>query len=122
MNMKIHCLGNEFLKCDSIAKKIADTLRISGVEFVKTDSLEGIKGDIILMDAAAGIKKTMIITDLDKIQTIYPVSAHDFDLGTELKLRKATGEIGKVTIIAVPMNGNEEKIKEEIQKLIKNIS
>lgn len=120
--MKIHCLGNEFLECDSIAKKIADSLVIPGIEFVKTDSLEGIKGDIVILDAAEGIKKTMIITDLDKIQTIYPVSAHDFDLGTELKLRKAMGEMGKVTIIAVPMNGNEEKIKEEIQKLIKTIS
>jgi len=120
--MKIHCLGNEFLKCDSIAKKIADTLQISGIEFVKTDSLEGIKGDIVILDAAEGIKKTTIITDLDKIQTIYPVSAHDFDLGTELKLRKATGDIEKVTIIAVPMDGNEEEIKEEIKKIIKNIN
>lgn len=120
--MKIYCLGNEFVKNDSIAKKLADSLSIPGIEFVKTDSLEGIKGDIILMDAATGIKKTMIITDLDKIQNIYSVSAHDFDLGTELKLRKATGEIGKITIIAVPMNGNEEEIKEEIQKAIKGIS
>lgn len=120
--MKIHCLGNEFLECDSIAKKIADTLQISGVEFVKTDSLERIKGDIIILDAAEGIKKTKVITDLDKIQTIYPVSAHDFDLGTELKLRKAMGEIRNVTIIAVPMKGNEEEIKKEIQKAVKEIN
>lgn len=120
--MKIHCLGNEFLECDSIAKKIADTLQISGAEFVKTDSLEGINGDIVILDAAEGIKKTTVITDLDKIQTIYPVSAHDFDLGTELKLRKAMGDIGRVTIIAVPMKGNEEEIKKEIQKAVKEIN
>ncbi len=120
--MKIHCLGNEFLKCDSIAKKIADSLQISGVEFIKTDSLEGIKGNIVILDAAEGIKKTKVITDLNKIQTIYPVSAHDFDLGTELKLRKATGDIGKVTIIAVPMDGNEEQIKKEIKTLVNAIN
>jgi len=120
--MKIHCLGNEFVKCDSIAKKIADSLHIQGVEFIKTDSLEGIKGDIIILDAAEGIKKTMIVTDLDKIQTIYPVSAHDFDLGTELKLRKAMGDIGKVTIIAVPMNGKIERIMEEVAKSITEIN
>lgn len=120
--MKIHCLGNEFLKCDSIAKKIADSINIPGIEFVKTDSLEGIKGDVVILDAAEGIKKTMVITDLSKIQNIYPVSAHDFDLGTELKLRKATGDIGNVTIIAVPMDGNAEEIKKEIQTLVKNIN
>jgi len=120
--MKIYCLGNEFLKCDSIAKKIADSLIIPGIEFIKTDSLEGIKGDVIILDAAEGINKTTLIADLNKIQTIYPVSAHDFDLGTELKLRQATGDIGRVTIIAAPMNGNEEEIKKEIQTLIKQIN
>jgi hypothetical protein len=120
--MKVHCLGNEFVKCDSIAKKIADSLIIPGIEFIKTDSLEGIKGDVVLMDAAEGIKETTIITDLNKIHDIYPISAHDFDLGTELKLRQTTGEIGAVKIIAIPMKGNEEEIKKEIQTRIKTIN
>jgi len=119
--MKIHCLGNEYIEFDSMALRIADSLKIPGVKFVKADSLEGIKGDIIILDAVRGIDKVKIIEGIDKIKEFYPVSAHDFDIGTELKLRKAVGEIGKITIIGVPMEGNIEEIKEEVTKLIQNM-
>ncbi|MEM4264084.1 MAG: hypothetical protein QW666_04310 [Candidatus Woesearchaeota archaeon] len=120
--MKIYCFGNEFIKQDSLAKKLADEIKIKGVELVKADSLEGINGDIVILDVVKGIKDVMIIDNLEKIKEFHPVSAHDFDIGTELKLRKAIGDIGKVTIIGIPMKGNKEEIKEKVKKIIETIS
>ncbi len=116
--MKIYCFGNEFIKEDSLAKKLADEIKIKGVEFVKADSLEGIDGDIVILDVVKGIKDVTIIDDVEKIKEFHPISAHDFDIGTELKLRKAIGEIGKVTIIGIPMQGKIAEIKEKVKSYI----
>jgi hypothetical protein len=104
-----------------MAKRIADSLEISGVEFIKADSIEGISGDIVILDVVKGITDVRILEDIDRIKEFYPVSAHDFDLGTELKLRKAVGELGKVTIIGVPMEGDIEDIKAQVVKFINEI-
>ncbi|MBN1644587.1 hypothetical protein JW851_00925 [Candidatus Woesearchaeota archaeon] len=119
--MKIYCFGNEYVPQDSIAKKIAESLFIPGIEFIKTDSLEGISGDIVILDAVKGIRDVKIIEDIAQIKEFYPISAHDFDLGSELKLRKAVGEIGSVKIIGIPMEGDVEKIKAEVAKFINKI-
>lgn len=120
--MKVYCFGNEFIKQDSLAKKLADEIKIKDVELVKCDSLEGINGDIVILDVVKGIKDVTIIYGMDKIKEFHPISAHDFDIGTELKLRKAVGEIGKVIIIGIPMKGNKEEIKEKVKTIIKNLS
>jgi len=118
--MKVLCFGNEFVEQDSLAKKLAGELKIDGVEFIKCDSLEGIKGDITILDVVKGLNEVKLIP-LEKIKDFHPVSMHDFDLGTELKLRKAVNEINKVTIIGIPMQGNTESIKQGIIKLINDI-
>lgn len=116
--MKIYCFGNEYIEQDSMAKKIADSLEIEGVEFIKADSIEGISGDLVILDVVKGITEVKMIDNIDKIKEFYPVSAHDFDLGTELKLRKAVGETNSVKIIGVPMEGDIEEIKEKVKHLI----
>lgn len=116
--MKIYCLGNEDIEFDSMAKKIAESLQITGVEFLKTDSLDAATGDIIILDVIKGMTDVVLIENIDKIRDFYPVSAHDFDLGTELKLKKAIGEINSVKIIGVPMQGNIEEIKEKVKNII----
>lgn len=116
--MKIYCFGNEYVPQDSMAKRLADSLEIEGIEFIKADSIEGISGDIVILDVVKGITEVKVIDDIDRIKEFYPVSAHDFDLGTELKLRKSVGEIGAVKIIGVPMEGDIEEIKENVKKVI----
>ena len=118
--MKVLCFGNEFVEEDSLAKKLADELKIDGVEFIKCDSLEGIKGDIVILDVVKGLNEVRMIP-LEKIKDFHPVSMHDFDLGTELKLRKAVKEIGNVKIIGIPMQGDLENIKQGIIKLINEL-
>lgn len=118
--MNVLCFGNEFVEEDSLAKQLADELKVDGVEFVKCDSLEGINGDIIILDVVKGLKDVRLIP-LNKIKDFHPVSMHDFDLGTELKLRKTIGEISDVTIIGIPMQGDKENIKQGIIKLINEL-
>lgn len=118
--MKVFCFGNEFIEQDSLAKNLADELVVDGVDFVKCDSLDGINGDVVILDVVKGLNDVRLIP-LDKIKDFHPVSMHDFDLGTELKLRKSIGEINDVTIIGIPMQGNRETIKQGIIKLIKDI-
>ena len=118
--MKVLCFGNEFVEQDSLAKKLADELKVDGVEFIKCDSLEGIKGDVMILDVVKGLNDVRLIP-LEKIKNFHPVSLHDFDLGTELKLRQTIGEINKVTIFGIPMKGDKENIKQGIIKLINDI-
>ncbi|MBW3002378.1 hypothetical protein KY338_04410 [Candidatus Woesearchaeota archaeon] len=118
--MKLLCFGNEFIEEDSLAKELADELKIEGVEFIKCDSLNGIKGDVIVLDVVKGLEEVKLIP-LDKVKDFHPVSMHDFDLGTELKLRKSIGEINNVTIIGIPMQGDKENIKQGIIKLINEL-
>ena len=118
--MKILCFGNEFVEQDSLAKKLADELKIDGVEFIKCDSLDRIKGDIIILDVVKGLNDVRLIP-LEKVKDFHPVSLHDFDLGTELKLRQSIGEINQVTIIGIPMSGDTDSIKQGIIKLINDI-
>ena len=73
--MKIYCFGNEFIKQDSLAKKLADEIKIKDVELVKCDSLEGINGDIVILDVVKGIKDVMIIDGMEKIKDFHPISA-----------------------------------------------
>ncbi len=118
--MKVLCFGNEFVEEDSLAKQLADELNIDGVDFIKCDSLDGIKGDVVILDVVKGIDDVRLIP-LDKVRDFQPITMHDFDLGTELKLRKSVGEINNRTIIGIPMQGDKEIIKQGIIKLINEL-
>ncbi len=115
------CFGNEAIKEDSLAKEIADELKIDNVKFVKCNSVEDIlsySGEIYIMDVVKGLKKAALIDDISKIKANKMVSLHDFDLGFFLRLMKEMGKIKKVNIIGIPMNGSKEEIKKQVTRLI----
>lgn len=119
--MKIYCFGNEFLKNDSLAKEIADEIKIDGVNFLKCDSPTDIvleEKEIIILDVVEDIDKTIIIDDINQLKDNKIYSLHDFDLSFFLQLMKKTNQINKVRIIGIPMKGNKENIKEDIIKII----
>ena len=118
---KIFCFGNEFLKQDSLAKELADELKIEGFKFIKCDSpneLLTTEGDIIIMDVVKSIKKVIVIKDINQLKINKIYSLHDFDLSFFLKLMKETGKIKSITIIGIHQEGNKEEIKEQIKALI----
>ena len=119
--MKVYCFGNEFLKEDSLAKEIADSISIEGVEFVKcSDSSEIFlqEKEIVILDVVEGISEVVVFDDIDKLKDNSIVTLHDFDLGFFLKLMKGIDQIGKVRIIGVPMKGDKERIKKDVIKKI----
>ncbi|MEA2036226.1 MAG: hypothetical protein U9O94_01860 [Nanoarchaeota archaeon] len=124
--MKVYCFGNEFLKEDSLAKEIADSIKIEGVKFIKCNSPEDIfeseQERIIILDVVEDIEKVILIEDLEQLKDNKIISLHDFDLSFFLKLMKEMGKIKKVQIIGIPMKGNKENMRGEIRKIISKIT
>ncbi|MEM2918153.1 MAG: hypothetical protein QXY62_01455 [Candidatus Altiarchaeota archaeon] len=121
--MKVFCFGNEFLREDSLAKKISSELKIPGVEFVNCNSVEEIfqyanKGEILIMDVA-NVKKPLILQDIEKIESKRISTLHDFDLGFFLKLMKKLNNKFNVKIICIPKKGNRKKIAKGIENLLR---
>lgn len=120
--MKIYCFGNEFVEGDTLAKELAETIKLDGVEFIKANSPELLfeeVGDIYILDVIKGICDVQVITDINqlKAQTLY--SLHDFDIAYFLKLLKTTGAIKKVTIFGLPMQGDTKQLQQQLIAKIK---
>jgi len=102
----VFVFGNRLLEKDSLAHEVAERLRgkVKGIEFEEAESLDGIKNkeDLYIMDVCFGLQKVETIRDISMLEVRQPVSAHDFDLAMELKLREKLGQVGNVTIIAIP--------------------
>lgn len=121
----IHIFGNPLLDFDNLPIKLVPKLKknFPEIDFVITDPSENLKpinGELIIIDTVEGIKKVVVIDDLEKIQTGKIFSLHDFDLAFNLKLLKKIGKLKKVKIFGVPMKGDEEEILEELTASIKN--
>jgi len=128
LNMrKIFVFGNPLVEEDSLALKVAKQLdgKLQGIEFVNAQSLDHVqsldsfeKQDLRILDVAKGIEKVQVVEDLEFLETKQPISGHDFDLAMELKILKKVGKVGKVQIIAIPMEYDLEKAVEEVKKIL----
>lgn len=120
---KILCFGNEFLKEDSLAKEIAEELRIDGFDVVTCSAADEIlsynkEEEVYIMDVVKDIKEVVKIKDISQIKTRSITSMHDFDLSYVLKLLRVTKQLPKVTIIGIPMSGDKGRIKKEVVKVL----
>lgn len=121
----IHIFGNLLLDFDNLPLKIAPKLEkfFPEIDFVITDpseNLEPIDGELIIIDTVEGIKKVVLIDDLEKIQTQEIYSLHDFDLAFNLKLLQKIGKLKKIKIFGVPMNGDEKEVLLQLINLLKS--
>lgn len=120
--MKVLCFGNEFVGPDSLAIRVADGVRIKGVEFVKCanpdelgENIEG--GRLVIIDVAKGIKKVSLIRDVNKVSFRASCSCHDLDLGFHLKLLKALGRLDEILVIALPMGAELKDIEAQLRRI-----
>ena len=124
--MRILCFGNPLVEEDSMAKKIADSINIKGVEIVycnnADDVLNYVDDEIIIIDVIKNINEVVIFDDIDKIKENTIVTLHDFDLGFFLKVLKSIGRVKKVKIIGVPQEGDEGEIREKTKTFIYNLT
>ncbi|MDO8740779.1 MAG: hypothetical protein Q7J54_04390 [Candidatus Woesearchaeota archaeon] len=118
------CFGNEFLENDSLAKKIADEIKLEGFEFIKTDNVDDIlnyanSDELYILDVVENIRKTVLIKNIDDLKSSKICTLHDFDLGFYLKLMKEIGKIKEIRIIGIPQEGNTEEIKKEVIDILR---
>lgn len=124
--IKILCLGNEFIEGDSLAKKIAlklsQEIDLGGFEFVNINDsfqlIEYLKERIIILDVVRGFKEVKVI-NIEDLESSSITNAHDFDASFFLQL---LGDNEKVEIIGIPMQGDEEEIKERVKGILTSIS
>ena len=122
--MKIYCFGNEFVKDDALAKTIVDDISMEDVSFVKCNSPEElleVKGDIVILDVVKDISEVLLIKDIDQLKDRSIVSLHDFDLAYFLKMLKSLGRVSDITIIGIPMKGDEKAIRRDVIKQISSL-
>lgn len=112
--MKVYVFGNIDLPQDSSAITVAKKLngKINNVEFVYVKPNSDLpfvdEKNVVIMDVIQGIKKVTILEDKDLDNLVLPprTTAHDFDLGFQLKYLKKLGKIGEVKIIGLPMENS----------------
>ena len=125
-NYKVLCLGNEFIKKDSLALRVALELskELKEFEFIKIkDSFELVNylqedNELIILDVVDGLKEVRGI-GIEDLEDSKIMSAHDFDAGFFLKLLKELGEKKSVKIIGIPVEGNLGMIKERVAEMLK---
>ena len=121
--MKVHYLGNEFVESDSLAIRMAESLKPEGVEFIKVHTfsqLMNIHEGQVFMDVCEGIGRAELIEDIDRFAGTKSSTAHDIDFCFFLKLKKNLGEIKKVKIICLPKK-QYDNIEGDILRMIRVI-
>lgn len=120
----IYIFGNSLLSFDSLPIKLVPKLQkiFPEINFVIKDPNENLwpeKGELILIDTVVGIDRARIIEDIDSLQTEKIYSAHDFDLGFNLKLLWKIGKLKKLKILGVPVKISSDLALEQLKELIK---
>jgi hypothetical protein len=127
MPLKVYVFGNEDLSFDNQAFKVVKELenKVPKVQFIEIKLNEDLpfdnREDIYILDTVEGIDKITEISDqeLDKLIINKSVSAHDYDLGFQLKYLKKLGKIGNITIIGIPKGGEIDYLR--IQSILRKL-
>jgi hypothetical protein len=111
--MKLLVFGNEDHETDNLAIEVSQKLTpIANIELINIkpngDLLVGESKSVYILDTVLGIEEVTLITEsnLDKFILSPRNSAHDYDLGFQLKYLTKIGKLKKITIIGLPANRN----------------
>lgn len=114
---KLITLGNEFIKEDSLAKKVGELLKdefeiINIKDSFQLMSILNEEKNPIILDVVQNLQEPQIIP-VENLRNDSILSAHDFDAGYAIKL------IDKdVKIIGIPMQGDTNEIKQKVLTLL----
>ncbi len=123
---KILVFGNPHVSKDSLPLKMIPYLQkeFPEIEFKELDGIDEIQNhgkDLVIIDSVQGLKKCVVLKDINRLETNKSISIHEFDLAQNLKLLKKIKAINNATIIGVPMKMGKEKSFDQVCKIIKNI-
>jgi hypothetical protein len=123
--MKIYVLGNEDVEMDKRALAAAEKLKhFEKINFIFIKPNEDLPPEKILtlIDTVVGISGVTLLTekDVDKIINSPRGSAHDYDLGFQLKYLMKIGKLERVNIIGLPAEGkiNYNLVQSILRKLV----
>lgn len=111
--MTVYVFGNEDQTVDNlaitVAKKLCSYLKgqVTFELIQPNEDLPFSNGqDVVILDVVDGIENVKILTatEIGQLKLSPRFSAHDFDLGLQLKYLKKLGRLGKVTIVGLPMS------------------
>ena len=122
--MTVYVFGNPDTSLDNRAIQAAN--KIKGVDFVFVSPNQDLpfagQKNVVIMDTVQGIDEVTLYTekDLDKIVTSPSTTAHDYDLGFQLKYLTKLGQLGQFSLIALPQSGNidYDRIHSIFRKLV----
>jgi len=122
----IFIFGNPLLKFDSIPIKMKSDLEkeFPEIEFKEIDPNENLKPvnkEMIIVDTVEGIDKVQVIDDISSIVDEPKYTPHDLDLGFNIKLLHKLGQLDKILIFGIPMEGDVEVIFDELVREINKI-
>lgn len=112
--MVLYVFGNVDVPPDDRAFAIAARLKsdfpeVSFQEVVPNADLPFVNQNrVYLLDVILGLHTPTLLasSDLDRLITSSSVTAHDYDLGFQLKYLKKLGKLGEVFIIGLPATGD----------------
>lgn len=111
--MNVLVFGNKDYAPDAVAFSVAEKLRadfdaITFNEIKPNEDLPFVDGEsLVLLDVVDGITKVTEITEknVDQLVVASRSTAHDYDLGFQLKYLTKLGKIKRFTIVGIPMQG-----------------
>jgi Ni,Fe-hydrogenase maturation factor len=126
MRLKVLVFGNPLVDEDSIALRMLPSLRkrFPEIEFKEFDAAENLEAegrDLVILDAAKGIRKVALIKDVGVLEAGSVYSMHDFDLSLTLRLLFKMGSLDSVKIIAVPSSCPVKKALDEASPLLSSL-
>jgi len=125
--MVVYVFGNTDIENDNGAIEFAKKTRVENIEFEFIDTNDDLpvsnNGTIYILDTMMGIEEVTLFSekDIDKLEVAPRTTAHDYDLGFQLKYLTKIGRLKKVAIIALPMDKkkvNYERIHLILRKLV----
>lgn len=129
--MKVYIFGNRDYQPDAKALDVADKLKstyrsLSDLEFIEVKPNQDVpfvgEKRVVIMDVVEGIDQVTLITQNNLHKLILPPrsSAHEYDLGFQLKYLLKLKKLNKITILGLPARGriNYNSIHSIFKKLV----
>ena len=126
--MNVYVFGNEYVAEDKRAIDVARVLKniVQGISFVLVNPNEDVpfvdEPQVVILDTVQGIQDVAVFEG-DRLDDLIPPprgSVHDFDLAFQLRYLKKLGNLGEVTVIGIPQEGEVDHllIKSIFRKLV----
>ncbi|HEX9007839.1 MAG TPA: hypothetical protein VF837_01100 [Patescibacteria group bacterium] len=109
--MTIYVFGNQDLSEDALPFLVSKKFKnLPGIIFrtIKPNEDLPLPNDkkLYILDTVVGLDKVTLLTEkeIDRLILSRSTTAHDYDLGFQLKYLRKIGKLEKFTIIGLPMN------------------